>query len=1454
MAANDKIEIFSGGAIAKQGQHQVIFADNLNTAGAIDQQTLDGRRLRSNILGLMYLDTATGNAVVIARLHDSAGELIAENQILYPDTFEGVKADVRYTYRRDGFEQDVILREQPPAPEFYGLNSESTELEVFTEFINPPTASVTDGEAYESGLEPDQKISWGATSLDRGKAFSLEDNGSAVSVAKRYVTIQGRHFLLEKVRVKDIKQSLSKLPEQASNAHKLPFLVSKNPLFPPVPLAKVASKPIQLAAATAPNQGYVLDYVQINSDQTNFTFQGDVTYYVSGNFNISGTTIIEGGTVVKYDASMGVASSVRVLGTLDCQTASYHPAVFTTANDNTVGEAVPPSSTAPCTGNLNFQVVNEYSGDLLVYLYDESNWNWVFGGNATAYATSSFNFTVGLGGLYYVDVIDNDSGNQYTYDINTTLNNGTLTLASDGWSTPEISYSENGTNLCTPGGLPTITGLFLANGGIVHDVRFANCSFGISSADNYSVTDAQFINCDKAFDTENASLYAGNILLSHIGTAFYGRYFHAVAEQMTYDQGTNMTDDPVWGTDTNSTVALTNSLVTAVANYGVVPVSTNHVVNLASNLGVYQTVGGGSYYLTNGSPYRNYGTSGINPALRAELSQKTTYPPTVFAKQLIVTNLALASTVTRDTNSNPDLGYHYAPLDYVFGGCDLFANLTFTAGTAVSFYEDYGSVNSSGQPYGLSINDGATFTTAGTSTQPCWIVQSRTAQEGVNGNWTPQGWMGPIMINGSGSGILPQLNSRFTTWSHISANGSYFRDNWDYGVVNIANSEFWCGGIALYAPSIYFTNCIFNRTYALIYGDRDSDNVTYLNSTFYNGMLFLKRYSYRSTSFWQVENCTFDGTMLITYDQFNAATNFTLMDYNSYSLTNNSWTTYPFSWYGASNTNRLEVVGPHDLMLTNGYNWQSSWLGNFYLPSNSRLINAGYTNANLLGLYHFTTQTNQTKEANSVADIGHHYVATDVYGNILDSNGNGTPDYIEDANGNGLVDNGETAWMPPPVILIQPANQLVNQGSNTTLFVVATNLTSLNYQWSVNGTNISGATNYQLNLNNITLSQAGAYSVVVSNSAGSIISSQAVLTVVSVVVVLTGSPMFRDIAYDRIANLYDAGYGCISNNQNIVSVIGTMSLQLPSLGSNVVMVCCSFSNSASGIQAIQSATLKVPTAQATGSNVNRSANLALSDFFLSTYSLYDAQFDHAQLGVVPYVLARNNALVGIDNMTYSKMIFLTYSSGIYPYSEQPPVSSIYFGGTNSLPIYLIANENIDVMRALVLLLPNKYINDLLLWTTNDLGQYLDLDCYFPSTLTAGEYSHYDNSSGTYNDVFLSNGSACGIIQSNPDAIGFLGVKDFNTISTNATAVSWNGVAYSSTNVANGSYPLWGYEHIFNKPNSLTSNQQTVRDALIGAMTNSAYQAGAAYSSRFIPLTNMQVDRVIDGGLIAPHQF
>ncbi len=83
----------------------------------------------------------------------------------------------------------------------------------------------------------------------------------------------------------------------------------------------------------------------------------------------------------------------------------------------------------------------------------------------------------------------------------------------------------------------------------------------------------------------------------------------------------------------------------------------------------------------------------------------------------------------------------------------------------------------------------------------------------------------------------------------------------------------------------------------------------------------------------------------------------------------------------------------------------------------------------------------------------------------------------------------------PPTLSAHPRSVNVLAGANTTLNVVAAGSPPLEYQWRFNGTNLAGATNASLTLNNVQVSHGGNYSVQVTNIAGSVISSEATLTV-----------------------------------------------------------------------------------------------------------------------------------------------------------------------------------------------------------------------------------------------------------------------------------------------------------------------------------------------------------------------
>ena len=76
-----------------------------------------------------------------------------------------------------------------------------------------------------------------------------------------------------------------------------------------------------------------------------------------------------------------------------------------------------------------------------------------------------------------------------------------------------------------------------------------------------------------------------------------------------------------------------------------------------------------------------------------------------------------------------------------------------------------------------------------------------------------------------------------------------------------------------------------------------------------------------------------------------------------------------------------------------------------------------------------------------------------------------------------------------PVITMQPLSQYQADTGEATFQVLAAGLAPLNYQWQLDGTNIDGATSPLLVLANLPTSEAGNYSVIVSNSLGSVTST-----------------------------------------------------------------------------------------------------------------------------------------------------------------------------------------------------------------------------------------------------------------------------------------------------------------------------------------------------------------------------
>jgi Concanavalin A-like lectin/glucanases superfamily/Immunoglobulin domain len=138
----------------------------------------------------------------------------------------------------------------------------------------------------------------------------------------------------------------------------------------------------------------------------------------------------------------------------------------------------------------------------------------------------------------------------------------------------------------------------------------------------------------------------------------------------------------------------------------------------------------------------------------------------------------------------------------------------------------------------------------------------------------------------------------------------------------------------------------------------------------------------------------------------------------------------------------------------------------------------------------------------------------------------------------------------PPSITGQPQPLIVNADANVSFAVAATGTPALIYQWSLNGTNISGATSSSLAISNVVQTNLGTYAVVVANEFGSVSSSNATLSMYPFI----ATPFSGAITYwgkDATLNVGAWGTGPLSyqwfDNGNAIAGATNQALDLTSI-------------------------------------------------------------------------------------------------------------------------------------------------------------------------------------------------------------------------------------------------------------------------------------------------------------------
>jgi uncharacterized repeat protein (TIGR03803 family) len=157
--------------------------------------------------------------------------------------------------------------------------------------------------------------------------------------------------------------------------------------------------------------------------------------------------------------------------------------------------------------------------------------------------------------------------------------------------------------------------------------------------------------------------------------------------------------------------------------------------------------------------------------------------------------------------------------------------------------------------------------------------------------------------------------------------------------------------------------------------------------------------------------------------------------------------------------------------------------------------NATFTCEAILGPTGFQWQLNGTNLTNGGSISGATSNTLTITG-LADGDAGDYSVLVSNAQGTVSSAKATLTVIDPPSITAQPTNVLVLAGTNVTFGVTLAGTTPFSYQWLSNSAVVAGATNTNYTIPFVNTNAAGNYSLIVSNLAGSVTSSNAALGVV----------------------------------------------------------------------------------------------------------------------------------------------------------------------------------------------------------------------------------------------------------------------------------------------------------------------------------------------------------------------
>ncbi|HTI70004.1 MAG TPA: hypothetical protein VMF06_08560 [Candidatus Limnocylindria bacterium] len=1009
----------SEGFAAMHIQHPVFLKGNLNQKGAVSLRTPDGIHLKSTPVALGLYDAASGQSLLLAKLQDCSGMLVSSNKIIFPDAFvhEGIRADVVYTTSLASFDQDVVLR-TPIVPEDYGFPSNTTRIQIFTEFYGEPTPEkirrplrIQNSEEIRRQLkEPDlvdEVLGFGQFALYTGNASYIagqaNDSEKAVPVAKEFIRVEGgRSFLIESVEYPAVSDKLARLPRDKAGAggteRRSPTSNIKSLL---AALPPPNGTPMKILAAMDRSQrrvdglglspGLIIDYSGTigGTISSSTSLQGDTTYIVVNPAVYNGSLSIEGGAVLKFPASTANNSDdvspfttyIRINAGFSVKATAYRPVLFTAIDDDTVGDSAGYIDVSPAP--------NRYSGALFsiptnggspVQKY-YANPALSFGYTATSFSNVRFAYcqeAIRFTGASTETVTDS----QLVHCLRG------LTITGSGSISGSISGPNWAFNNVLFGSIPAPINLSWNGSGAT--LGLTHCTF------DHATTLA-------TGSLSSAACYFTNCVISSCSALSSGTVSIAGSYNGFYQNGT--------GTSSFGSTVTTET----VAPFEAQTYSGSGEPN--------PSTAEGWYYLRPNSQFVDAGTTNIPATVLSTIKRKTTHSP-LFLSKNIVADTSLTPLCPRD-EGKPNLGYHYAPIDYICNGATVNnSTLRIADGTVLAFslpLEPDGIHNY--LPFwGIRLNNGARLMVEGTPTNRVTFASLDAVQENPILEWntdtlpfiTVWGWY----FQGNLVQPLPEIDLNFSDFPSLAGERlaigfwggpGLTPPTFDLvGNIRIRNCSFQ-GGLFLYnsagpvSRTVAIENCIFERC-----------RIAMLQFCYHQPVT--PEQSFR------VSNCLFYYSSLNLAPTGGADWIFSdnILDHSGFVQGSSPIPNSHHNAYVGMNNYLGPGLGTGDQIL-GSLAYASGTLGNYYLPASSpQLLNRGSRFASDAGLFHYTSFASNLKEGGEVVNesdafsktvnIGPHYLSMSAGGKPVDSDSDGIADYIEDANGDGVSQTTESSW------------------------------------------------------------------------------------------------------------------------------------------------------------------------------------------------------------------------------------------------------------------------------------------------------------------------------------------------------------------------------------------------------------------------------------------------------------